>query len=102
MPSVVKMLLFFSSALATVISVGLLGYGMSAQWATITMKCAREGSGNFNGTAVITMGLFSGVLDRSFCPSFGKIESFDGKSVNSGDPKTVTSLGGDKMHFTLC
>ncbi|XP_028989984.1 clarin-3 [Betta splendens] len=88
MPSAVKMLFFLSSALATVVAVGLLGYGMSARWATVTMSCAKKGTGNFNGSALITMGLFSGELQRQFCP-FGNTDKFQVFSVLQG---TAVSL----------
>ncbi|XP_040885216.1 clarin-3 [Toxotes jaculatrix] len=76
MPSTTKTLYFMSSALMTAISVGVMGYGMSTQWAKMTMECARGGSGLFNGTAIITLELFNGNLDRAFCPSFGSIDDF--------------------------
>lgn len=78
MPSTKKTLHFISSALATSISIGLLGYGMSEEWAKTTMECASGGSGNFNGTAEITFALFNGFLDRSFCPLFGGVNEFEG------------------------
>lgn len=80
MPSSQKMLFFLSSALVTAISVGLLGYGMSAQWATTTMECASDGSGFFNGTAIITLDLFKGNLARNFCPLFGSNDNFQGNA----------------------
>ncbi|XP_026207753.1 clarin-3 [Anabas testudineus] len=76
MPSIQKMLFFISSALVTAVSVGLLGYGMSANWATTTIECARSGSGHFNGSAKITMTLFNGTVLRTFCP-FGGSDRFD-------------------------
>lgn len=81
MPSIQKMLFFISSALVTAVSVGLLGYGMSANWATTTIECARSGSGHFNGSAKITMTLFNGTVLRTFCP-FGGSDRFDGKASN--------------------
>ncbi|XP_022599100.1 clarin-3 [Seriola dumerili] len=77
MPSTTKTLYFTSCALVTAISVGLMGYSMSTQWAKMTMECARGGSGFFNGTAIITLELFSGNLNRSFCPLFGSIDTFE-------------------------
>nr|XP_046233447.1 clarin-3 [Scatophagus argus] len=76
MPSFKKTLHFLSSALATSISIGLLGFAMSAQWSKTTMICARSGTGLFNGTAVVTLELFGGNLQRSSCPSFGSIDDF--------------------------
>ncbi|XP_051273638.1 clarin-3 [Dicentrarchus labrax] len=71
MPSIKKILHFMSSAWVTAISVGILGYGMSTDWSKTTMECARRGSDFFNGTAELTLELFSGNLERTFCPSFG-------------------------------
>lgn len=79
MPSTKKTLHFMCSALATALSVGVMGYCMSTQWATMTMECARIGSSFFNGTAVITLELFVGILNRNFCPSFGGQDPFQGK-----------------------
>lgn len=79
MPSLQKMLFFISSALVTAISIGVLGYGMSAQWAELSVECAKGGSNIFNGSALITLDLFSGFLDRTFCPQFGGAENFQGK-----------------------
>ncbi|XP_071319795.1 clarin-3 [Trachinotus anak] len=76
MPSTTKTLHFMSCALVTAISVGLMGYSMSTQWAKISMQCARGGSDLFNGTAMITLELFGGNLNRSFCPLFGSIDTF--------------------------
>ncbi|XP_061763528.1 clarin-3 [Nerophis ophidion] len=71
MPSTSKTLYFTSSALATAISVGILGFAMSTEWATKTMICAR-GTGNFfNGSATITLELFDAKLERDICPLFG-------------------------------
>ncbi|XP_018526576.1 clarin-3 [Lates calcarifer] len=77
MPSTAKTLHFISSALITAISVGLMGYAMSKQWARTTIQCARGGSGLFNGTAILTLELFSGNLERTSCPSFGGDERFN-------------------------
>ncbi|XP_035522527.1 clarin-3 [Morone saxatilis] len=71
MPSAKKTLHFLFSAWVTTMSVGILGYGMSREWSKTTMECARGGSDFFNGTAEITLELFSGNLDRTFCPTFG-------------------------------
>ncbi|KAM7370637.1 hypothetical protein PAMP_010166 [Pampus punctatissimus] len=76
MPSTEKSLYYMSSALLSSISVGLMGYAMSTQWATITMECGRGGSDLFNGTATINLELFSGHLNRISCPSFGATASF--------------------------
>ncbi|KAA8581411.1 clarin-3 [Etheostoma spectabile] len=76
MPSTKKTLHFMGSALATALSVGVMGYCMSTQWATITMECARIGTSFFNGTAVITLELFFGISNRNFCPLFGGRDTF--------------------------
>lgn len=78
MPSMKKTLHYLSSALATSISVGVLGFSMSQQWAKTTMNCARGGTSFFNGTAVIVLALFDGDSNRTFCPSFGSPDDFKG------------------------
>nr|XP_057918156.1 clarin-3 [Doryrhamphus excisus] len=70
MPSTSKTLHFLSSALATSISVGILGFAMSSEWATKTMVCARGGSSFFNGSATIRLELFDARLERDICPLF--------------------------------
>ncbi|XP_077595478.1 clarin-3 [Stigmatopora nigra] len=70
MPSTTKTLYFLSSALVTSISVGILGFAMSTSWATKTMECDRDGSGIFDGSAAVTLELFEGRLERTFCPLF--------------------------------
>lgn len=76
MPSLTKTLHYIASALVTSISVAVLGFAMSTWWAKSTMECARAGSEIFNGTAEVTLGLFDGILTRSFCPSFGNTDVF--------------------------
>ncbi|XP_038590949.1 clarin-3 [Micropterus salmoides] len=76
MPSTTKILLFTSSAFVTLISVGMMGYGMSTQWAKTTLDCARGESSFYNGTAIITLTLFTGIMNRSFCPVYGRIDDF--------------------------
>ncbi|KAM9425827.1 clarin-3 [Pholidichthys leucotaenia] len=77
MPSRKKTLYYLASALATSIAVGLLGFGMSTDWVEISMDCGREESERQNGTAVITMGLFNGVVERESCPQFGGEDKFE-------------------------
>lgn len=77
MPSIEKTLHFMSSALATAISVAVLGYGMSTQWAKVTVNCALGGSGFFNGTAEITLNFFNGTIERFSCPLFGGTDRFE-------------------------
>ncbi|XP_071764058.1 clarin-3 [Centroberyx gerrardi] len=76
MPSTKKTLHFMSSALVTSISVAVLGYAMSTQWVKTTMECAPSGYELFNGTAVVTLGLFEGNSTRTACPFFGGIDPF--------------------------
>lgn len=77
MPSTKKTLYFISSALATCASVGLLGFGMSAQWAKTTILCSRGGDNHYNGTAVINIGLFEGMLKREDCPVYRIGDGFE-------------------------
>ncbi|XP_034426175.1 clarin-3 [Hippoglossus hippoglossus] len=72
MPSSAKTLFFILSASITALAVGFMGWGMSTGWARTTMECTSGGSSFFNGTAMITLRLFGGILSRSFCPSFGQ------------------------------
>lgn len=71
MPSLNKILHFLSSALATSISVGVLGYSIYLSWARMTMMCTQDGDEFFNGTAEIIMSLFEGISNRDSCPRFG-------------------------------
>lgn len=77
MPSTDKTLHYLASVLVTSISVGVLGYSVSIDWAGANMDCAAS-AGVFNGSAMVTFELFSGNIDRNFCP-FGGGELFDGK-----------------------
>ncbi|XP_056153647.1 clarin-3 [Lampris incognitus] len=72
MPSSKKILHYTSSALATSISVGLLGYALSTEWAETTMRCTPSG----NGTAAIKLALFVGNSERFFCPYYGGSRDF--------------------------
>lgn len=75
MPSTKKTLHFTSSALVVAVSVGLLGYGMSTQWATSIVTCGRD-IALVNGSADINIGLFEGRLIRIDCPYYGSIDDF--------------------------
>lgn len=75
MPSTKKTIYFMSSALVTAIAIGILGFAMSREWAKTTMKCV-QGSGNFSGSAEITLKLFYGDLVRVSCPIFGGTQPF--------------------------
>lgn len=78
MPSRKKTIHFLSSALVTCIAVGVLGYGLTADWAKATMDCARTDTGFFNGTALVIYKFFNGDITRTFCPSFGNLNTFEG------------------------
>ncbi|KAJ8013606.1 hypothetical protein DPEC_G00031520, partial [Dallia pectoralis] len=58
-------------ATITAASVGIVGYGMSTQWAVSYMNCSAVEDGFFNGSAMIQYGLFNGFISRSSCPVFG-------------------------------
>ncbi|XP_003961194.1 clarin-3 [Takifugu rubripes] len=77
MPSRQKTLYFLSSTLVTAISVGVLGYGLSTNWAIVTMDCARSDNNLFNGTAEVIYTFFNGTLTRDSCPSFGSRDNFE-------------------------
>ncbi|RVE59785.1 hypothetical protein OJAV_G00191820 [Oryzias javanicus] len=94
MPSSKKILYFIASALSTTVSVGLLGFGMSQQWSTTTVLCARNGADTLNGTAAVTMGLFKGFLLRDGCPGF-QIES----SFSAFDKLVDTGGAPPALHF---
>ena len=90
MPSANKILYFFSSALATSISVGLLGFGMSTTWTHATMECAADMANvTFgNGSATITLDLFELVSVRRSCPVIGRApETFQGKNERTSTSK---------------
>lgn len=72
-----------SSALATAISVGVLGFCMSIRWAKMTVDCASGNNTFFNGSATLNLDLFEGVLERSFCPFFLPEATFQGNSPRS-------------------
>ncbi|XP_029953694.1 clarin-3 [Salarias fasciatus] len=74
MPSSKKILHFTASALLTSVAVGLLGFGMSAQWAISNSSCG--GTILVNGTAKIELALFEGKLERVDCPLFGSTDYF--------------------------
>lgn len=77
MPSTKKTLHYLSSALLTSVSVGLLGFAISTQWASSSMSCALGGSEHFNGSAVIDLALFRGLLVKDYCPLFGSRDDFE-------------------------
>lgn len=86
MPSAEKILYFLSSAVLSIVGVAVLGYGMSAEWASSTMACSPSESNSFNGSATIQMGLFNGIELKDSCPRF----SIDKEKVNG--KKSVTLL----------
>ncbi|CAJ1080236.1 clarin-3 [Xyrichtys novacula] len=77
MPSLTKILHFLSSALVTAVSVAILAYAMSADWATTTMECTRQGSPFANGSAVVQLRLFQAAVQRIVCPAFGGEDTFE-------------------------
>ncbi|XP_037609969.1 clarin-3 [Sebastes umbrosus] len=76
MPSTQKTLHFLCSKLVTVISVGVLGFCMSTKWSETTMECTQVGTDFSNGSAVVTLEVFYGIVDRDHCPSFGGLDTF--------------------------
>lgn len=78
MPSTEKTVYFLSSTLATYISIGILGYGLSTDWAKITMDCARSDTKLFNGTVQINYTFFNGIILRDSCPTFESTDKFGG------------------------
>lgn len=81
MPSGKKTIYFLSSAVVTSIAVGVLGYGLSTDWAEINMDCARADSDLFNGTAQVLYKFFNGYISRTQCPSFGNQLTFEGNTL---------------------
>lgn len=82
MPSAEKILYFLSSAMLSMVGVAVLGYGMSAEWASSTMDCSPLGSNQFNGSATIQMGLFNGKQLKDSCPWFsGDENKISGKLI---------------------
>lgn len=71
MPSVMKTIHFLTSTVVNCIAVGVLGYGLSTDWAKTTMDCA-------NGTALVIYKFFNGNITRTFCPAFGGQDTFEG------------------------
>lgn len=78
MPSLKKTLHFIGSALSCAGGVALLGYGMSADWSTSTIRCV---SSNETGTGELTVGLFKGTLMLRNCPFFDSSQSIEGKQL---------------------
>lgn len=70
MPSRRKTLHYLGSTLLTTAAVGLLGYGMSAEWSTATFQCVSPGNGTDvpTGNAVVTLRVFIGTLTLVNCP----------------------------------
>lgn len=82
MPSKKKTLYYLGSTLLTAIAVGLLGFGMSAEWSTTKFDCSSIVNGTSEtGNAVLTLGLFNGILTLNICPF-----SDDGSEVQGIDP----------------
>ncbi|XP_041756772.2 clarin-3 [Coregonus clupeaformis] len=95
MPSVKKALHFLGSALATAWSVGILGYGMSTEWAVSNMRCSKDENVFSNGSATVTYHLFNGVISRGSCPQFGgekPFQVFEKLSETGGAPQIIHGL----------
>lgn len=77
MPSRRKTLHYVGSALLTAVAVGLLGYGMSADWSTTTVTCSfQNGTEVVTGNAVVTLRLFVGTSNLVNCP-FASFSTFE-------------------------
>ncbi|NP_001167247.1 Clarin-3 [Salmo salar] len=76
MPSTKKALHFIGSAQATAVSVAILGYGMSTEWAVSKMSCSKTGNDFTNGSAIVLYELFNGFITRGSCPVFGGYKPF--------------------------
>lgn len=72
MPTLKKTLHFSFSALSCAVGVALLGYGMSVEWSSSTVRC------NSTGEAEVTLGLFQADGIFTNCP-FNTEEQVDGK-----------------------
>ncbi|KAK6293895.1 hypothetical protein J4Q44_G00362210 [Coregonus suidteri] len=95
MPSIKKALHFLLSAKATAWSVGILGYGMSTEWAVSKMRCSKDENVFSNGSATVTYQLFNGVINREFCPQFGggnTFQVFKKLSETGGAPQIIHGL----------
>lgn len=69
MPSTKKTIHYLVSAVLTAIAVGLLGFGMSAEWSTTNFDCFNIGNAtNETGNAVLSLGLFNATLTATICP----------------------------------
>ncbi|XP_034564179.1 clarin-3 [Notolabrus celidotus] len=91
MPSLMKILFFISSASLTASAVVILSYAMTAEWSTTNLECSIPGSVSFNGTAVVRLKLFQGVIVRNFCPLFGGTDRFEvfPKLVDTEGPSAI-------------
>lgn len=78
MPSSKKTIHFLCSTLVTAIAVGVLGYGLSADWAKATMDCARVDVGFFNETVLVVYNFFNGTITQTSCYSFEPRDEFEG------------------------
>ncbi|XP_064878880.1 clarin-3-like [Oncorhynchus nerka] len=95
MPSVKKALHFLGSALATTVSVAILGYGMSTEWAVSKMLCSGTEHVFTNGSANISYELFIGTIARGSCPVFGgekTIQVFGKLAETGGAPQILHGI----------
>ncbi|XP_064819076.1 clarin-3-like [Oncorhynchus masou masou] len=95
MPSTKKALHFLGSALATTVSVAILGYGMSTEWAVSKMLCSGVENVFTNGSANISYELFNGAIARGSCPVFGgekPIQVFEKLAETGGAPQILHGI----------
>ncbi|KAL0964772.1 hypothetical protein UPYG_G00328710 [Umbra pygmaea] len=95
MPSTKKTLYFLASAASTSASVGILGYAMSTKWALSILECSNLDHVFTNGSAVVQYQLFSGVVDRKYCPEFGgdnKFQVLESLAKTGGVPQILYAV----------
>ncbi|XP_039521302.1 clarin-3 [Pimephales promelas] len=96
MPSVEKLLHFLSSSIICAAGVCILGYGMSADWASAEMSCAPSKNEAFNGSSSLEIGLFNGTENKINCPRISKLGEivpvFDRLGKEAGAPVILHAL----------
>ncbi len=78
MPSTKKTLHFLSCALVTAVAAGLMGFSLSTWWSKTTMECNTVEFANVTGSAEVTFGIFTGILNTDSCPTFKASKEFPG------------------------
>uniref|UniRef100_A0A8C6UGE1 Clarin 3 n=1 Tax=Neogobius melanostomus TaxID=47308 RepID=A0A8C6UGE1_9GOBI len=91
MPSSQKIIYFMACACSTSVSAALLAYAMSESWARTRLECSR-GNDTFDGSAVITLDLFSGFYQRDKCPLVGSQSTFNVFKVLNGAALILSAL----------